>query len=183
MSRSKKKQNRNINTWQTIASIIAIVFMIGFGYITNKIEQPSNTSNRPKTIQEATNIGNIEEIPEYAGNPYITINGNIPYFEETDNTTKSFETYSKWDHLGRSGVAFANISKETMPKKGEERGEIGSIKDLSGWVQKRYDNIIKDKYLYNRCHLIGWQLSRRKRQQAKPNNRNQIPKHRRHVTI
>ena len=46
-----------------------------------------------------------------------------------------------------------------MPKEGEERGEIGSVKDLSGWVQKRYDSVIKDKYLYNRCHLIGWMLS------------------------
>ena len=46
-----------------------------------------------------------------------------------------------------------------MPKEGEERGDIGSVKNLSGWVQKRYDNLIKDKYLYNRCHLIGWQLS------------------------
>jgi len=46
-----------------------------------------------------------------------------------------------------------------MPKVGEKRGEIGNVKDLSGWVQKRYDNLIKDKYLYNRCHLIGWQLA------------------------
>lgn len=46
-----------------------------------------------------------------------------------------------------------------MPKENEKRGEIGNIKDLSGWVQKRYDNLIKDKYLYNRCHLIGWQLA------------------------
>ena len=56
-------------------------------------------------------------------------------------------------------MAFANICKEIMPQEGEERGEIGMIKDLSGWVQRRYDNLIKDKYLFNRCHLIGWQLA------------------------
>ena len=61
--------------------------------------------------------------------------------------------------MGRSGVAYANICMEVMPKDGEERGEIGMVKDLSGWQQKRYDDIIKDKYLYNRCHLIGWQLA------------------------
>jgi len=89
----------------------------------------------------------------------IEINNNIPYFKEEDYTTESFERYSEWDELGRSGMAFANICKEVMPPEGEERGEIGMIKDLSGWVQKRYDNLIKDKYLYNRCHLIGWQLA------------------------
>ena len=89
----------------------------------------------------------------------ITINNNNPYFTDEDYTTKSFEKYSEWDDLGRSGVAFANVCKETMPKEGEKREDIGSVKNLSGWVQKRYDNLIKDKYLYNRCHLIGWQLS------------------------
>jgi DNA-entry nuclease len=56
-------------------------------------------------------------------------------------------------------VAFANICKEIMPAETEQRESISSVNDLSGWVQKRYDNIIKDKYLYNRCHLIGWQLA------------------------
>ena len=101
----------------------------------------------------------IENIPEYTDKEYIIINNNEPYFTEDDYTLKSFEKYSEWDSLGRSGVAFANVCKETIPKEGEERGDIGSVKDLSGWVQKRYDNLIKDKYLYNRCHLIGWQLS------------------------
>ena len=83
------------------------------------------------------------------------VNKNIPYFDEEDYTTKAFEKYSEWDSLGRSGVAFANICKETMPKDNEERGDIGSVDNLSGWVQKKYDG----SYLYNRCHLIGWQLS------------------------
>ena len=183
MGRSKKERNQKRNMWQTMVSLITILCMIGFGYITQNLEIPDKSRNVENKISSFVNVQDLSQIPEYVGNPYIEVNGNIPYFEEDDNTTKPFENYSNWDNLGRSGVAFANISKETMPKKGEERGEIGSVNDLSGWVQKRYDDKIKDKYLYNRCHLIGWQLSRRKCQQTKSNYRNKIPKYPRHVTI
>jgi len=148
---SRKRKNNKQNIWQVIATIIICITV--FGYITQNIENSKETSNIENTIFDLTTI------PEYKSNPYIEINNNMPYFNEEDYTTEPFEQYSEWDSLGRSGIAFANISKEIMPKEGEERGEIGSVKDLSGWVQKRYDNLIKDKYLYNRCHLIGWQLS------------------------
>lgn len=63
------------------------------------------------------------------------------------------------DDKGRCGIAFANICIEIMPKEGEKRESISKIKNLSGWIQKEYPNIIGTRYLYNRCHLIGWQLS------------------------
>ncbi len=86
---------------------------------------------------------------------YDVINNNIPQFEESEITTVSFEKYSELDYLGRCGVAFACIGKEIMPT--EERGSIGQVKP-SGWQMEKYD-IVDGKYLYNRCHLIGYQLS------------------------
>lgn len=97
----------------------------------------------------------VSDIPNYKNQEYIEINKNIPYFEDSDLTTKSFEEYSELDELGRCGVAFANIGTDLMPNK--ERGSIGMIKP-SGWHTVKYDNV-DGKYLYNRCHLIGYQLS------------------------
>lgn len=97
----------------------------------------------------------IENLPEYDGNSYVIVNDNIPYFKEEEYTTTSFEKYSELDSLGRCGVAYANISKDLMPT--EKRGSIGSIKP-SGWHTIKYDHI-DGKYLYNRCHLIGYQLT------------------------
>ncbi len=86
---------------------------------------------------------------------YTVVNGNEPYFAEGDLTTKAFEEYSPLDSLGRCGVAYACIGQELMPT--EERGSIGQIKP-SGWQTVKYDNV-DGKYLYNRCHLIGFQLT------------------------
>lgn len=97
----------------------------------------------------------LDVIPEYSGSPYVEINGNIPDFRESDYSTEVFESYSELDSLGRCGVCFANIGIELMPT--EERGEIGQIKP-SGWQLAKYD-CVDGKYLYNRCHLIGYQLS------------------------
>lgn len=97
-----------------------------------------------------------ETVPVYSGDPYAELNGNIPYFADSEKTTDVFENYSDLDALGRCGVAYANICKELMPT--EKRGEIGMIKP-TGWHTVRYDDIISDKYLYNRCHLIGFQLA------------------------
>lgn len=154
MSRRRNKR-RSI---EIIISIIILLCAITYEYIKPKEE----TENNKQIISF-----DLSTIPEYSSEPYVIINNNKPYFNEEDYTTESFERYSEWDVLGRSGVAYANICKEIMPKDGEERGEIGSVKNLSGWVQKRYDNLIKDKYLYNRCHLIGWQLAG---ENANPNN-------------
>ena len=93
---------------------------------------------------------------EYNGSPFVEVNGNVPYFESSDVKTESFEIYSELDSLGRCGGAYANIGKDLMPT--EERGEIGMIKP-SGWHTVKYPEVIEDLFLYNRCHLIGYQLS------------------------
>ena len=98
----------------------------------------------------------ISNIPEYTKNAYVEINGNKPEFSEKDKSkTKSFEKYSRLDRLGRCGVAYANISTDTMPT--EERGSISSVKP-TGWDQNTY-TFIENGYVYNRCHLIGYQLT------------------------
>ncbi len=153
----RKKKNLKLNIWQCIFAVVILICISIYEYI-NQNDTPSNSVS-DYNINNQNIIIDLSTIPEYEGKPYVEINNNIPYFTEKDYTTKTFEKYSQWDNLGRSGVAYANICKEIMPKEGEERGEIGNVKDLSGWVQKRYDNLIKDKYLYNRCHLIGWQLA------------------------
>ncbi len=96
-----------------------------------------------------------EDIPEYTGSPYITVNENIPLFTGEEETGVSFEEYSPLDELGRCGVAFANIGTDLMPK--EKRGSISSVKP-TGWQKDTYD-IVDGKHLYNRCHLIGYQLT------------------------
>lgn len=154
-----KRRKIKQNIWKLIFEIAIIICIIIGGYITSNIESTNETNHTENVIQNENKIFDLLTIPEYTLSPYVELNNNIPYFTEEDYTTEPFEKYSEWDNLGRSGVAYANICRETMPKEGEERGEIGNIKDLSGWVQKRYDNLIKDKYLYNRCHLIGWQLA------------------------
>lgn len=100
-------------------------------------------------------IYTIEDIPDYNGKPYVYINNNIPYFTEEEYTTKVFEKYSNLDYLKRAGTAYSCIGKELMPK--EDRTSIGMIKP-SGWHTVKYD-IVDGKYLYNRCHLIGYQLT------------------------
>lgn len=97
----------------------------------------------------------LDRIPQYSGSPYVTIDNNIPDFQETDKTTTSFEEYKTLDILGRCQGAFANIGIDLMPTK--ERGSIGQVKP-SGWKTIKYE-MVDGKYLYNRCHLIGYQLT------------------------
>ena len=97
----------------------------------------------------------VEEIPPFSGEAYVVINDNVPFFVEEELTTESYEYYSELDALGRCGVTEACIGIDIMPT--EERGDIGSVKP-SGWKSVKYD-IVDGKYLYNRCHLIGFQLA------------------------
>ena len=97
----------------------------------------------------------LSTIPAYTGEPYVEINDNVPDFPEDDFTTDSFESYSDLDNLGRCGVAYANIGQDLMPT--EKRGSIGQVKP-SGWHTQKYDNV-DGKFVYNRCHLIGYQLT------------------------
>lgn len=95
------------------------------------------------------------DLPEYTGEPYVVLNDNNPGFTEDDLTEEAFEMYSELDSLGRCGVAYANICVELMPT--EERGNISQIKP-TGWHSVQYD-FVDGKSLYNRCHLIGFQLA------------------------
>lgn len=97
----------------------------------------------------------LAEMPEYSGDPYVEINDNQPEFEDYELTTEAFEEYSELDELGRCGTAEACVGEETMPT--EERGNISSVKP-TGWKNKDYDNVDGGR-LYNRCHLIGFQLT------------------------
>ncbi|MBQ8559290.1 MAG: DNA/RNA non-specific endonuclease [Tyzzerella sp.] len=98
---------------------------------------------------------NLAEVPAYSDEPYAVINNNEPQFTESDMTTESYEVYSELDSSGRCGVAMANLGKDLMPT--EDRESIGQVKP-SGWQTVKYDNV-DGKYLYNRCHLIGFQLA------------------------
>ena len=99
----------------------------------------------------------LDNIPEFANSPYVKINGNKPYFKESEIVSKSYESYSPLDSLGRCGVAIACIGIDIMPT--EDREEINHV-EPSGWVQAEYDKeIVKGRFLYNRCHLIGFQLT------------------------
>lgn len=106
-------------------------------------------------LQRPTPKSGYDEVPEYFGNPCVVVNNNEPYFSTEDLTTKSFESYSELDSLGRCGVAYACIGTDIMPT--EPRGEIGSVRP-TGWHTVKYD-CIEDVYLYNRCHLIAFALA------------------------
>lgn len=117
----------------------------------------STEPNINYTTEEQTNeTVQLSNIPEYSGNPYTKINGNVPNISESELQTETYETYSELDELGRCGTAEAVLGLETMPT--EDRGSIGMVKP-SGWQTIRYDGIVDGNYLYNRCHLIAFQLS------------------------
>ncbi len=105
---------------------------------------------------DADTVFDLGEIPAYSNSAYVPVNGDVPFFDTTELSTQSMESYSPLDELGRCGVVYACIGKDIMPT--EERGSIGMVKP-SGWHTVRYDDLIADKYLYNRCHLIGYQLT------------------------
>lgn len=133
-----------------LAVLFVVVALIGT-YFPNCLNQTEEVVNSVPELSFS-----LEEIPEFSGSPYVLLHDNIPFFEESDYTTDAFEWYSELDQLGRCGVAYANICQEIMPT--EARGEIGSVKP-TGWHTVRYDDLIDGKYLYNRCHLIGYQLA------------------------
>lgn len=100
-------------------------------------------------------IASVDDVPEFSDSPYVAIRDNEPEFTEKELKAEAYESYSELDVLGRCGTAVACISTELMPT--EERGSIGQVKP-SGWQTVKYD-IVDGKYLYNRCHLIGFQLT------------------------
>lgn len=133
----------------------------------SSVSRQSNVSQNKKSENKKTKIESEDKTTESAtfdpadidlssSKSYAEVNDNIPYFTEEDMTTEAFETYSDLDDLGRCGVAYANICKDIMPK--EERGAIGQVRP-SGWHTVKYPDYIKDRYLYNRCHLIAYCLA------------------------
>ena len=151
MSKNRRK-NKQIK--QLLGILIVLIICLVMEIVSeNDVIDITKENTIITTSQTSTNI-DINEIPEYSDKIYIEINNNLPYFEESEYTTESFEEYSDLDELGRCGVAYANLSQETMPPDGDERESISNIKP-TGWKQAKYDG----QYLYNRCHLIGYQLS------------------------
>ena len=153
----KKKTNKKIYKiifLIVVFAIIAIAVKINpeIGKYINDLYIGNNTQT-----QDVSSY-NLGDIPEYTDKAYVVINNNKPNFNEEDYKTESFEQYSELDILGRCGVAYANISSDIMPSENEERESITSVTP-TGWKQKEYKSIVDGNYLYNRCHLIGWQLS------------------------
>ena len=145
MSRRKRKNKKK----QFVLSILIVLVAIGT-YYKDEIQEYIQI-NKTYAIESY----DMSNIPQYSGNSYVVLNDNKPNFTDEDYLKGSFEEYSELDTLGRCGVAYANVSVDTMPT--EERGSIGQIKP-SGWHTVKYD-IVSGKYLYNRCHLIGYQLT------------------------
>lgn len=132
--------------------------------ITTEDNTTSSITSKPTETGKPSSVGGgtakpvaLSSIPAYSGNAYVTINNNKPSFSSAELTTKGYEKYSPLDSLKRCCVAIASCGKEIMPGDNEERGSISSIYP-SGWNQAKYDGI-SGGWLWNRCHLIGWQLS------------------------
>lgn len=139
------------------------------GTVQNTVQSSSQNSSDKSTASKDTGskdstsgtagyeefIASIASLPEYTGSPYIIVNDNTPFFTDDDMTRTSFENYGELDSLGRCTAAYANVGQDLMPT--EKRGSISSVKP-TGWQTVKYDNV-DGKYLYNRCHLIGYQLT------------------------
>ena len=142
--------------YNLVISIITLILIIFIGYYENKYGTDVDGNQNVQVSESIQKSFNLDDIPEFDGKtPYVIINNNEPNFPEEDFNSNSFEKYSELDRLGRCGVAYANVSKETMPT--EARGEISKVKP-TGWHTVKYD-CVEGKYLYNRCHLIGYQLT------------------------
>ena len=122
--------------------IIALVMLV------NYLTTPSGTQNIPHAIS-------LEDIPAFSGTPYVVLGDNQPLFNEDDITAVSYEFYSELDSLGRCGYTMACIGEDLMPT--QPRESISQVKP-TGWKQKKYD-FVDGESLYNRCHLIGFQLT------------------------
>ena len=120
-----------------------------------KPDSESNNNNTSNNTPPSNETVSLDNIPNFTTEPYVTVNDGKPFFTAADMTANSYESYSELDSLGRCGVVIACIGKDIMPT--EDRGSIGTVKP-SGWHTVKYD-IVDGKYLYNRCHLIGFQLT------------------------
>ncbi len=130
--------------------ILIIVFLLLISGCNEEYTDIVSSENQVSSEE----LPHMESVDEAS---FVYLNNNIPYFSETDKKrTDAFENYSSLDTLGRCGQAYANICKEIMPT--QKRGEIGNVRP-SGWHTVKYNDLIDGNYLYNRCHLIGYQLA------------------------
>ena len=143
---ARRKKRKYLNKILVII-FLSLCFYLGY-YFKDAFLETSES-------HEIKSYSSLENVTEYSGEAYIYLNNNVPEFSDDEKNIESFEYYSDLDSLGRCGVAFANVSVDTMPT--DERESIGSVKP-SGWHTVKYD-IVRGKYLYNRCHLIGYQLT------------------------
>lgn len=162
--RNRKNQSRLHAMWLVVVVILAlggylkkdVVFREfvdtgkSFEAVTEQTTPDAASDKKDDTVQ-----AELDDISPFSGDAYIALNNNKPAFSKKERTTKVFERYSSLDSLGRCGVAYANICKKLMPD--EQRKAIGPVKP-SGWHTVKY-NCVDGKYLYNRCHLIGFQLA------------------------
>ena len=141
---------------QTLALLVLTLSLL-LGGCAAPVQDAGSVSPSVPASSGTQTSASLDALPAYSGEPYVALNGNEPDFSADEITDTSFETYSPLDSLGRCGVAEASISTDLMPAQGEKRGSISEVKP-SGWVTSKYD-FVDGKYLYNRCHLIGWQLT------------------------
>ena len=145
-------RNIRLGVLRRVTAFLLVCFIAGSGFGVSGCSS-KNTADEGEALAASwqADMATLS----YNGKPYAVINDNNPDFTEADMTTASFESYGELDGLGRCTTAFANIGKELMPT--EKRGSIGEVKP-TGWQTVKYDNV-DGKYLYNRCHLIGYQLT------------------------
>ena len=145
-------RNSRLEILRRITAFLLIFFIVGsVPGLSGCSSKKAGNSGAAASVSAQTNMASFA----YDGKPYVVINDNDPDFTDADMTTTSFESYGELDGLGRCTTAFANIGKDLMPA--EKRGSIGEVKP-TGWQTAKYDNV-DGKYLYNRCHLIGYQLT------------------------
>ena len=136
---TRKKSAKKRITWQSIA---ALLLVLGIVVVEGIVNRPESSVS-------------LQEIPPFSGKPYVVLADNIPEFTDEQRQIRDLEDYAPLDALGRCGTAFACIGQDTMPT--EDRGSISSVKP-SGWHSVQYEGVSGGS-LYNRCHLIGWQLA------------------------
>lgn len=134
--------------------LLALLIAFSAGYIS---QSSADINSEIVVTAEAKDKFSVSDVPKYKEAASVEVHGNKPYFTKKEKeNAKSFESYHKLDKLGRCGVAYANVSQETMPA--EERGTIGSVKP-TGWHTVKYRGVVDGNYLYNRCHLIAYCLT------------------------
>ena len=151
MKRGKKNIFKLKKRTKVIISLIALILALSVSLIFGEdiLDRFDNSNSH---IPSAS----LDSIPEFNGeSPYVIINDNVPFFKDEEKVTKSYEKYGELDGLGRCTVCIACIGVDIMPT--EERGDISTV-EPSGWINAKYD-CVPGKYIYNRCHLIGFQLT------------------------